>query len=72
MIHTAAGRQGSPQNRVPPHCVVGTHNIVALVAAVVFGNIPADEIKEFGVILGPLVALVSAATAASTTKPRGG
>lgn len=29
---------------------------------VVFGIIAVDEIKEFGVILGPLVALVSAAT----------
>ena len=29
---------------------------------VVFGIITVDEIKEFGVILGPLVALVSAAT----------
>ena len=36
--------------------------IVALLAAAVFGAIPVDEIKEFGVILGPLVALVSAAT----------
>lgn len=29
---------------------------------VVFGVIAVDEIKEFSVILGPLVALVSAAT----------
>ena len=36
--------------------------IVVLLAGVVFGVIPVDEIKEFGVILGPLVVLVSAAT----------
>ena len=36
--------------------------IVALLAAVVFGVIPVSEIEEFDVILGPLVALVSAAT----------
>ena len=36
--------------------------IDALLAGVVFGVIPVDEIEEFGVILGPLVALVSAAT----------
>ena len=36
--------------------------IVALLASVVFGVIPVSEIKEFDVILGPLVVLVSAAT----------
>ena len=36
--------------------------IVALLASVVFGVIPVSEIEEFDVILGPLVALVSAAT----------
>ena len=36
--------------------------IVALLAGVVFGVIPVSETKEFDVILGPLVALVSAAT----------
>lgn len=36
--------------------------IIALLAMVVFDIITVDEIKEFGVILGPLVALVSAAT----------
>ena len=36
--------------------------IVPLLAAVVFAIIPFDEIKEFGAILGPLMALVSAAT----------
>ena len=36
--------------------------IVALLAGVVFGVIPVSEIEEFDVILGPLVALVSAAT----------
>ena len=36
--------------------------IVALLAGVVVGVIPVSEMKEFGVILGPLVALVSAAT----------
>ena len=36
--------------------------IVALLAGVVFGIIPVSEIEEFDVILGPLVALVSAAT----------
>ena len=36
--------------------------IIALLAGVVFGVILVSEIKEFGVILGPLVALVSAAT----------
>ena len=36
--------------------------VVALPAMVVFDVIPVGEIKEFGVILGPLVALVSAAT----------
>ena len=35
---------------------------IALLARVVFDIITVDEIKEFGVILGPLVALVSAAT----------
>ena len=37
--------------------------IAVLLAMVVFDVIPVGEIKEFGVILGPLVALVSAATA---------
>ena len=36
--------------------------VIALLARVVFDIITVDEIKEFGVILGPLVALVSAAT----------
>ena len=36
--------------------------VIALLAMVVFDIITVDEIKEFGVILGPLVALVSAAT----------
>ena len=36
--------------------------IVALLAGVVFGAIPVGEVEDFGVILGPLVALVSAAT----------
>ena len=36
--------------------------IVALLTGVVFGVIPVSEIEEFDVILGPLVALVSAAT----------
>ena len=36
--------------------------IVALLAGVVFGVIPVNEIEEFDVILGPLVVLVSAAT----------
>ena len=36
--------------------------IVALLAGVVFGVIPVSETKEFDVILGPLVVLVSAAT----------
>ena len=36
--------------------------IVALLAGVVFGVIPVSEIEEFAVILGPVVALVSAAT----------
>ena len=37
--------------------------IVALLAGVVFGVIPVGEIEEFGVILSPLVVLVSAGTA---------
>lgn len=36
--------------------------VLGLLAMVVLGIIAVDEIKEFGVILGPLVALVSAAT----------
>ena len=36
--------------------------IVALLAGVVFGVIDVGDIKEFDVILGPLVVLVSAAT----------
>lgn len=36
--------------------------VMALLAMVVFDVITVAEIKEFGVILGPLVALVSAAT----------
>ena len=36
--------------------------IFALLAMVIFGIIAVDEIKDFSVILGPLVALVSAAT----------
>ena len=36
--------------------------IIALLAMVVFGIITVGDIKEFGAILGPLVALVSAAT----------
>lgn len=36
--------------------------VLGLLAMVVFGTIAIDEIKDFGVILGPLVALVSAAT----------
>ena len=36
--------------------------IVALLASVVFGVIPVSEIEAFAVILGPVVALVSAAT----------
>ena len=36
--------------------------VMGLLAMVVFRIIAVDEIKEFGVILGPLVALVSAAT----------
>ena len=36
--------------------------VIVLLAMVVFDVIKVDEIKEFGVILGPLVALVSAAT----------
>ncbi len=36
--------------------------VLALLAMVVFEVIAVDEIKEFSVILGPLVALVSAAT----------
>ena len=36
--------------------------VIALLAMVVFDIITVDEIKEFGVILGPLVALVSEAT----------
>ena len=36
--------------------------VIALLAMVVFDIITVDEIKDFGVILGPLVALVSAAT----------
>ena len=36
--------------------------VIALLAMVVFDVIKVSEIKEFGVILGPLVALVSAAT----------
>ena len=36
--------------------------IVALLAGVVFGVIPVSEIEAFAVILGPVVALVSAAT----------
>ena len=36
--------------------------VFALLAMVVFDIITVDEIKEFGVILSPLVALVAAAT----------
>ena len=36
--------------------------IFALLSMVIFGIIAVDEIKDFSVILGPLVALVSAAT----------
>ena len=36
--------------------------VTALPSMVVFGVITVDEVKEFGVILSPLVALVSAAT----------
>ena len=36
--------------------------IVVLPGMLVFDVIPVGEIKEFGMILGPLVALVSAAT----------
>ncbi len=36
--------------------------VIALLAMVVFDVISVEDIKEFGVILGPLVALVSAAT----------
>ena len=36
--------------------------IVALLAGVVVGVIPVSEIEAFAVILGPVVALVSAAT----------
>ena len=43
--------------------------IIALLGGVVFGIVPVDEMKEFGVILGPLVALVLAPPA-STTEPR--
>jgi hypothetical protein len=36
--------------------------VVAILGMVSCGTVPIDDIKEFGVILGPLITLVSAAT----------
>lgn len=46
------------------YSLIGLFAIVVLVlqAMVIFNAITVDEIKDFGVIVGPLVALVSAAT----------
>ena len=43
-------------------CLLFALLAIALLAMVVFDIITDDEIKDFGVVLGPLVALVSAAT----------
>lgn len=56
--------QEDQARRIIAYFLIGLLAIVVLglLAMVVLGIIAVDEIKEFGVILGPLVALVSAAT----------
>ena len=45
--------------------------VIALPTMVVFGVIAVGDVKEFGVILGPLVALVTSATSFSDATERG-